>query len=220
MFPCFHCPSKTSRKGISGGTLGLPWSLWQGNNGLFCLQSSHGHRVAIYPLKYIKLYLWTEERACWKALSIGVAFYISKRLEAYGCLKDLCIFREESNFERSFMCTSFCSQELCVPAQWQRCSWFCVTLVIGPGFHCDLAGSSGPFQLSPLSTSGSHVPSCCTVPIAPVWRHLCQKVPGAGTFTCLRTKLKQDPHRLKPLFWFGNFRCVTFREELPTARCC
>lgn len=34
----------------------------------------------VYPLKYVKLYLGTEEWACWKASSIGFVFYISKWL--------------------------------------------------------------------------------------------------------------------------------------------
>lgn len=168
MFPCFHCPSKTLRKGTSGGTLGLPWSLWQGNNGLFCLQSSHGRRVAIYPFKYIKLYLWAEEWACWKALSIGGVFYISKRLEAYGCLKDLCIFREESSFGRYFMCTSFCSQELCVPAQWQWCS-----LVLWQIGH--LAGISlwpgWQFWAVPAVTSRAHLWLSCSCTILLLCAH-------------------------------------------------
>lgn len=194
MFPCFHSPSKTLRKGTSGGTLGLPWSLWQDNMGLFCLQSLHGCRVVIYPLKYVKLYLGTEEWACWKALRIGVVFYISKWLVDVVPMdaSRIFVFSERKAISGDTLCAlhSAAKSSVAVMLPGTVANWS-----FGPGCHGDLAGSSEPFQLSPLShISGSHPTALCPLPRvkAPVPSR-CQEY---GAVTCLRAKLMQIPPQI------------------------
>lgn len=177
---------------------------------------SHQMDTGIYPLKYIKLYLWTEERTCWKALSIGVVFYISKWLVDVVPMdaSRIFVFSERKAISGETLCALHSAAKNSVfLLSGSDAPWYCGKLVIWPRI------SLWPgWQFWPISagTSQAHLWLSCSYSIlcpgvkAPVPRR-CQEQ------RCFHLSQGQAyaeiPTDCRPYFGFATSDALCFEKS-------